>query len=150
MANFNDDNKYMSMVHITSSTYDSATSLYGMNRISEEIERRSQSGATGAQQPAKSALYDNLPKSSKPLKNISWQKLPPSVMGKNNLWKELNSADNMKLDFNMLEELFVKTNPSGMPQGNHFLYTHSRFNSSLSLMRYPIVELYTMHAHSPD
>lgn len=131
--NFNDDNKYMSMVHISASANDS-TSAHGMTRINEEIERRSQLGSQAQASSSKSALYDNLPKSTKPLKNISWQKLPPSVIGKNNLWKELNSVDSMKLDFNLLEELFVKTNPSGMTHASHFLYTHSRYNTSMSLI----------------
>lgn len=90
----------------------------------------------------KTCIYNTLPKPKKPLKNFGWQKVPNTASSQNNVWKELNdNNDNIKLDFNLLEDLFIKTNQlmlNKMNQSDNLKtdvnkLTKSASNSSTSL-----------------
>ena len=81
----------------------------------------------------KNPVYQNLPKASKSIKCVNWQKLPEStismlkllfkifqilyvnmyVESDSNIWKELNYSGNttQNINFNNIEQLFTKTSP---------------------------------------
>ncbi|CAF0767609.1 unnamed protein product [Brachionus calyciflorus] len=74
-----------------------------INKAIDKLESSIQNGSK--------TVYSTLPKANKPLKNFTWQKVPPTALSSNNLWKDVNDKDeNVMLNFTILEELFAKTN----------------------------------------
>ena len=55
-------------------------------------------------------IYKTLPRSNQQLKQFAWTKIPNGSLSRNNnVWKEVNEkGEKVKLDYNLLEELFTK------------------------------------------
>ena len=84
-------------------------------------------------------IYKTLPRSNQQLKQFAWTKIPNGSLSRNNnVWKELNEKDEkVKLDYNLLEELFTK--PKIILNGMETKKEESKMENKSSFKKLPSV-----------